>query len=149
VYDKQEELEIRIKYLVPDLPRIEKFEIGDWIDLRAAEDVVLKERESRLIPLGVAMQLPKGYEAQIAPRSGAFGNWGILQPNSPGIIDESYCGDGDEWKMSVFATREAVIPKGSRICHFRIVKKMPPVRFIEVSELANPDRGGFGSTGRT
>jgi dUTP pyrophosphatase len=94
------------------------------------------------------MQLPQGYEAHIAPRSSTFKNWGIIQVNSVGVIDESYCGDDDEWKMPVYATRDATIEKGDRICQFRIVEKQPMIEFNVVSHLDNENRGGFGSSGR-
>lgn len=139
-------MDIKIKYFT-DIPKIGKIKVGDWIDLRAAETLFMREGEHRLIPLGVAMQLPPGYEAHIAPRSSTFSKWGIIQPNSPGIVDESYCGNNDEWKMSALAMRDTKINKGDRICHFRIMPKMPHVEFIEVDDLGNEDRGGFGSTG--
>ncbi len=140
------EPEILIRYHA-DIPRIEKRENGDWIDLYAAEDVVLKAGEFALISLGVSMALPKGYEAHVAPRSSTFRRWGILQVNSVGIIDESYCGDGDIWRFPALAMRDTKIEKGDRICQFRIEKKMPPVRLTEVDKLSGNNRGGFGSTG--
>lgn len=142
------ELVIRIKYH-GDTPPIEKIAVGDWIDLRAAETVTLKAGEWRPISLGISMQLPEGYEAHILPRSSTFKRWGILLPNAMGIIDESYCGDNDIWHFGALAMRDTVIEKGDRICQFRIMEKMPPVRFDEVTVLGNRDRGGFGSTGHT
>jgi len=124
-----------------------KIDIGDWIDLCAAEEVVLVKGECKLISLGIAMQLPKGYEANVVPRSGTFKAFGILQTNSYGVIDEAYCGNEDEWFFSAYATRFAVIKKGDRICQFRINKKMEDVEFIEVENLNNKNRGGHGSTG--
>jgi dUTP pyrophosphatase len=103
--------------------------------------------EFTLIPLGVSMKLPEGYEAHLAPRSSTFKKWGLLQTNGVGVIDESYCGDGDEWCMPVFATRAVEIAKGDRICQFRIMQKMPPVEFVIVDHLTDENRGGFGSTG--
>lgn len=140
-------MEIRIKYFDPSLKRIEKIEKGDWIDLYASETIELNKGEQGLIPLGVAMQLPAGYEAHLAPRSSTFKKWGILVANSFGVIDESYCGDGDEWKLSAYATRHTVINKGDKICQFRIFEKQPEIIFKEVDKLNNEDRGGFGSTG--
>ena len=140
-------LVIKIKYFDPDLPKIEKIAIGDWIDLRAAADVKIAAGSHCLIPLGVAMQLPAGYEAHLAARSSTYKHWNIIQTNPPAIIDESYCGDNDQWFFSAIAMWTAIIHKGDRICHFRIVKKMPEVSFKEVAVLGNPDRGGFGSTG--
>ena len=121
---------------------------SDWIDLRAAEEVALKAGEFKLIPLGVAMALPEGYEAHLAPRSSTFKNYGILQTNSVGVVDWSYRGDNDEWKMPVYATRDVTIEKGARICQFRIVENQPKLNFVQVEHLDSPDRGGFGSTGK-
>lgn len=138
---------VKIKYHDSDIERVEKFPQGDWIDLRAAENVELKCFESALISLGVSMKLPEGYEAHIAPRSSTFKRWGVIQTNSIGVVDESYCGTNDIWKMPVIALRDTKINKGDRICQFRIVKKMEPVDFIEADTLEGVDRGGFGSTG--
>ena len=121
---------------------------SDWIDLRAAEEVALKAGEFKLIPLGVAMALPEGYEAHLAPRSSTFKNYGILQTNSIGVVDWSYRGDNDEWRMPVYATRDVTIEKGARICQFRIVENQPKLNFVRVEHLEGPDRGGFGSTGK-
>ena len=141
-------MKIRIRYFSDKIEKLRYIDgKSDWIDLRAAEDVTLKAGESAFIPLGVAMALPKGYEAHIAPRSGTFRNYGILQTNSVGVVDCSYCGDGDEWKMPVYATRDTVIRQGDRICQFRIMKNQPRIEFEECEELGGPSRGGFGSTG--
>ena len=120
---------------------------SDWIDLHAAEAVTLKAGEFRLIPLGVAIALPEGYEAHIVPRSSTFKNYGIVQTNSMGVVDYTYRGDGDQWRMPVYATRDVTIPKGARICQFRIVENQPALHFVKVETLGGPDRGGFGSTG--
>ena len=120
---------------------------SDWIDLHAAEEVTLKAGEFRLIPLGVAIALPEGYEAHIAPRSSTFRNFGILQTNSVGVVDQSYCGDNDEWKLPVYATRDVTIPCNARICQFRIMRNQPALEFVQVEHLQGTDRGGFGSTG--
>lgn len=140
-------LQIKIRYFDEGLNDVESIEIGDWIDLRAAVDIELKAWESALIPLGVAMKLPKGFEAHIAPRSSTFKNFGVIQTNGIGIVDESYCGDDDQWKMPVFAMRDTTIHKNDRICQFRIVEKQPRVSFLKVAHLSNRSRGGFGSTG--
>lgn len=139
--------QIKIKYLRPVKP-IEIKEKGDWHDLRAAKRVVLETGQYALVPLGVAMQLPEGYEAHVCPRSSTFKTWKIIQANTMGIIDNSYCGDNDEWHMPVYATEHTEINVNDRICQFRIVKKQPPIVFIEVDHLDNPDRGGIGSTGK-
>ena len=138
---------IRIRYLCEDLPPVAAAPGGDWVDLRAAEDIEMKAGEFRLIPLGVAMQLPEGYEAHIAPRSSTFRNFGLIQTNSVGVVDGSYCGDHDEWKAPMLATRDVTIRKGDRICQFRIMKNQPELVFETVEHLEGEDRGGFGSTG--
>ena len=138
---------IKIKYL-KDIQKIERFNVGDWIDLRAAETVVMKAGEYRMIPLGVAMELPKGYEAIIAPRSSTFKKYGIILANSIGIIDEAYKGDNDEWNFLAYATRNTKIHKNERICQFRIIQHQPLIHLQEVDSLGNDDRGGIGSTGR-
>lgn len=134
---------IKIKYL-PGSPQLEILDKGDWIDLYTYEDVSLKPGESARINLGVAMKLPDGYEAHVAPRSSTFKRWGILQTNSVAVIDNSYCGDDDLWLYPVFATQPVVIPKGTRLCQFRIVEKQPKINFITVDKLGEENRGGFG-----
>lgn len=140
-------MKIQIKYHNDDIPKIKKFEYGDLIDLYAAETVELKEGESALISLGVSMRLPKGYKANVYPRSSTFKNWGVLQCNSVGQIDNSYSGTNDIWKYPVYATRDTIINRGDRICQFEIVPAMPDVEIEEVEYLDDKDRGGFGSTG--
>ena len=140
-------MEIKIKYHNTEMTRIEKIHQGDWIDLRAAEDAEMKAGEFRIISLGVSMKLPEGCEAHIVPRSSTFKKWGILQVNSMGVIDNSYCGDNDVWGFPALAMRDTVIRKGDRICQFRIQRVMEPVELVEVEHLDAPDRGGFGSTG--
>lgn len=138
---------IKIKY-VRDIEKIKPLEVGDWIDLRAAEDVTMKAGEYKAIPLGVAMELPKGYEALVAPRSSTFKKYGVLLANSIGVIDESFKGDGDEWHFLAYAVRDTFIPKNERICQFRIIRHQPKIGLCEVESLGNADRGGIGSTGR-
>lgn len=140
---------IKIKYHDNALQELCKIEgdKSDWVDLRSAETVEMKQGEYRLISLGVSMQLPEGYEAHVAPRSSTFKNFGIILANSVGVIDESYCGDNDIWKFPAIALRDTKIYKGDRICQFRIMKKMPEITFVEVETLGNIDRGGLGSTG--
>ena len=138
---------IKIKYFTDKIDKIEKIDKGDWIDLRAAETIELKAGEFKLIPLGVAMQLPEGYEAHVAPRSSTFKNFGVIQCNSIGIIDESYCGNNDQWLFPAYALRDTVINVNDRICQFRIMKKQPQINFEIVECLENEDRGGIGSTG--
>lgn len=144
---KDRAMEIKIKYHNSELEKLRSLTIGDWIDLRAAERVELKAGEFRLISLGVSMKLPEGYEAHIAPRSSSFTKWGFLQVNSVGVVDNSYAGTNDIWKLPVYATRDAVIEVNDRICQFRIMERMPQIVFTEVDALDDADRGGFGSTG--
>jgi len=141
-------MEILVKYHDKDLGKIEKFPVGDWIDLRSAETVDMEAGEFRLISLGVSMKLPEGYEAHMVPRSSTFKKWGVLQTNSMGVIDESYCGDNDVWKFPALAMRQTTIFKGDRICQFRIMPKMGELKFKETDHLTDKDRGGFGSTGK-
>lgn len=146
-------LQIKIKY-EKGAKRLEKIEKGDWIDVYANEEVRLKEGQFAVISLGFACQLPEGYEAHLAPRSSTFKKWGIVETNGFGVIDESYCGDDDIWKMPVYCIEAkdsnhitTTIHKGDKIGQFRIIEKMPPVEFVEVDSLGNENRGGFGSTG--
>lgn len=141
-------LNVDVIYHNPNMPKLEKIDKGDWIDLRASVGGSFKRGDFALIDLGVSMRLPDGYEAHIAPRSSTFKNWGIIQTNSIGVVDNSYSGTNDVWKMPCFFTRDTVIEPNDRICQFRIVKKMEPVFFTEVTELNSTDRGGFGSSGR-
>ena len=140
-------MDIKIKYHANIMP-LEMSEKGDWCDLRAAEDVTLKPGESKLISLGISMQLPEGYEAVIVPRSSTFKNWGVIQANHCGVIDNSYCGNNDVWKFPAIATRYTIIQRNDRICQFRIQKKMDKINFVVVDHLDGEDRGGFGSTGK-
>lgn len=140
---------IKIKYFSDKIDKLEY--IGgksDWIDLRASEEVTLKKGEFTLIPLGVGMKLPEGYEAHVVPRSSTFKNFGIIQTNHMGVIDGSYCGDNDMWRMPVLAVRDTQIHVNDRICQFRIMKNQPEINFDEVKHLEETDRGGFGSTGK-
>lgn len=140
---------IKIKYVDPTMPKLEYIdgEKSDWIDLRSAETVTMEPGDFKIISLGVAMELPEGYEAHILPRSSTFKKFGIILSNSEGIIDHSYCGDKDIWGFPAIALRPTTIYRGDRICQFRIVKKQPQVKFEEVESLGNDNRGGFGSTG--
>ena len=140
-------MEIKVRYHA-DIDPLEKTENGDWIDLRVAEDVELKAGEFKIISLGVSMKLPDGYEAVVIPRSSTFKHWGVIQTNHFGLIDNSYCGDTDIWKFPALATRDVVIEKNSRICQFRIQKKMEDVTLTTVDRLEGADRGGFGSSGK-
>lgn len=138
---------IELKYF-SDIEKIKKVDNGDWIDLRSAIDIELKKNEFKLIPLGVGMKLPEGYEAHIVPRSSTYKNFGIIQTNHQAVIDESYSGDNDQWFYPAYALRDTVIHKNDRICQFRIVEKQPEICFKEVNHLSDIDRGGIGSSGK-
>lgn len=168
-------IDINIKYFdTPEQPvkRLQIIQKGDWIDLYAAKTVwvpyltnqtlngfaIKHPLKPTLIPLGIGMQLPENYEAHLLPRSSTFKNWGIIQTNHMGVIDNSYCGDNDQWMMAAYCiaphdvneeTHElgTWIHAGDKICQFRIVERMPNINFFEVDHLADHDRGGFGSTG--
>ena len=140
------DLTIDIKYL-PNAHPLEKIEVGSWIDLYTYEETTIKQGEQKYINLGVAMKLPEGYEAIMAPRSSTFKNWGITQTNSIGVIDSSYCGDNDIWMFPAHATKTVTIPAGTRICQFRIQEEQPTIKFNVVESLGTEDRGGLGSTG--
>ena len=142
-------MKIKVRYLNKEIERLRYVDgKSDWIDLRAAEEVSMKAGEFRAIPLGIAMELPAGYEAHVVPRSSTFKNFGIISTNSMGIIDESYCGDNDQWFFPAYALRDTVIHVNDRICQFRIEKHQPALEFIETESLGHEDRGGHGSTGK-
>ena len=140
---------IKIKYFDKEIDKLEYINGGksNWIDLRSAETVHLKKGEFRLIPLGVGMKLPDGYEANIVPRSSTYKNFKILQTNCFAVIDNSYSGDTDQWMLPVIAMEDTVINKNDRICQFRINKIQPEIGFEEVEHLDEVSRGSFGSTG--
>ena len=145
---EQKQQTIRIKYHTDRIERLTY--IGgksDWIDLRSAEDVDMKKGDFRLIDLGVSVQLPAGYEMLIAARSSTFKNYGLIQTNAVGIVDESYCADEDHLEWPCYATRDTCVRVNDRICQFRIIEHQPAVSFEEVETLGNRARGGFGSTG--
>ena len=141
--------QIKIKYFTDKIEKLAYIDgKSDWIDLRASEEVTLKQGEFALVPLGVAMELPKGYEAHIVPRSSTYKNFGVIQANHCGVVDGSYCGDNDMWSMPVIAMRDTQIHVNDRICQFRIMKNQPEILFEEVEHLEGKDRGGFGTTGK-
>lgn len=141
--------QIKIKYFTDKIDKLAYIDgKSDWIDLRASEEVTLKQGEFALVPLGVAMELPKGYEAHIVPRSSTYKNFGVIQANHCGVVDGSYCGDNDMWSMPVIAMRDTQIHVNDRICQFRIMKNQPEILFEEVEHLEGKDRGGFGTTGK-
>lgn len=139
---------IKIKYHSDEIDKLTYIDgKSDWIDLRAAERYHLMKGDFVLINLGVSMKIPDGYEAIIVPRSSTFKNYGLIQTNSEGVIDNSYAGDDDIWRLPVYATRETTININDRICQFRIQKNQPRIVFDEVEHLGGSNRGGFGSTG--
>jgi dUTP pyrophosphatase len=139
-------MKVKVKYM-PDVERLESTVLGDWIDLHVAKSFSIKAGDFGVLPLGVAMQLPWGYEAIVVPRSSTFKRYGLIMTNSIGVIDESYCGDADFWGFPFYATRDVELIKNTRIAQFRIIKHQPELTFITVDSLRNPSRGGFGSTG--
>lgn len=149
--DEPEELEIKVKYFNENQPRLEKITVGDWIDLSVRVGVhISSKNDVTMIPLGIGMILPEGYEAHILPRSSTAKQYGIVMANSMGIVDNSYSGNEDEWKFPAIAINDehsTFIPTGARIAQFRIVKNQPPIRFTTVEKLNDVSRGGFGSTG--
>lgn len=141
-------IDVKIKYFSDDINKLEYIDgKSDMIDLRAAKDVTVKAGDFVMIPLGVAMELPNGFEAHIYPRSSTYKNFGLTQANSVGVIDNSYCGNNDQWMYPAIASRDVTIHKNDRICQFRIVRNQPEINFCEVKELKGKDRNGFGSTG--
>lgn len=139
---------IKVKYHDPEMPRIERLQQGDWIDLVNVEDINLKCGEWGMFSLGVSIELPAGYEAHVVPRSSTFKKWGVIQVNSIGIVDNSFCGEDDVWQWLILApTKDVHIPKYTRVCQFRIIKNQPSFPIIEVKHLKNDIRGGIGSTG--
>lgn len=161
-------MKIRIKYF-EGATKLKKIVKGNWIDVYANKDVFVKEGTRAMIPLGFALELPKGWEAHIAPRSSTFKTWGIIQTNSVGVVDDTYIGDNDQWHMPVYCLqgkndekgvevsedslaterecRGTWIKKGDKIGQFRIMEVMPEIEFEEVEYFGNDDRGGFGTTG--
>ena len=139
-------MELLVKYHA-DIEELQQVEGSDWIDLRAAEDVTMEPGDFKLISLGVSIKLPEGYEAHVVPRSSTFKNFGVIQSNHMGLIDESYCGDSDIWRFPAYALRHTEIHKNDRICQFRIMKKQPKIEFKIVDKMLDKDRGGLGSTG--
>ena len=141
-------LELKIKYFT-DIEPIKFIENkSDWYDLRSAEDVEMKAGEFKLIKLGIGIALPAGFEAIIAPRSSTYKNYGVIQANSIGVVDESYCGDNDQWMFAAIALRDTIIHKNDRICQFRIFEHQPTHIIKTVEKLGDTDRGAFGSTGK-
>lgn len=128
-------------------PQITQEEYGGCIDLYNYEGVELKAGEFKLIDLGIAMQLPPGFDAILIPRSSTFKKYGLLLVNSPGYIDHTYCGSEDWWFAPAYATRDVSIPAGTRCFQFRLIKQQPQLYIQSVDSLGEINRGGCGSTG--
>ncbi|MDO4488324.1 MAG: deoxyuridine 5'-triphosphate nucleotidohydrolase [Eubacteriales bacterium] len=144
-----ENVTLKIKYHSDQIDKLTYIDgKSDWIDLRAAKRYELKRGDWVLIRLGVSIALPEGYEAHVVPRSSTFKTWGLLQTNSCGVIDNTYCGDDDEWMVPMLATRDTVVEINDRVCQFRIMKNQPVITFDEVEHLDGKSRGGFGTTGK-
>lgn len=144
-------MKLRVKYL-QDATRMNKITKGNWIDVYAYQDIFVPEGGRAMINLGFALELPKGWEGHLAPRSSTFKTWGIIQTNSVGVVDDTYIGDNDIWHMPVYCLQAkdengTWIRKGDKIGQFRIMEVMPEIEFEEVESFGNADRNGFGSTG--
>lgn len=144
-------MKIKIKYL-PEAKRMEKITKGNWIDVYAYQDIFVPVNDRAMVPLGFALELPKGWEGHLAPRSSTFKTWGLIQTNSVGVVDDTYIGDNDQWHIPVYCLQAkdengTWIKKGDKIGQFRIMEVMPEIEFEEVEFFGNQDRGGFGSTG--
>lgn len=148
-------MKIRIKYF-DGATKLKKIEKGNWIDVYSRKDIFIMQDEREMIPLGFALELPKGYEGHLAPRSSTFKTWGVIQTNSVGVVDDTYIGDNDEWHMPVYCLEPkdkfgyqlgTWIHKGDKIGQIRIMEVQPDFELVEVDSFGNEDRGGFGSTG--
>jgi dUTP pyrophosphatase len=148
-------MKIRVKYF-DGATKLQKIEKGNWIDVYANKDIFVEVNERAMVPLGFALELPKGWEGHLAPRSSTFKTWGIIQTNSVGVVDDTYIGDNDQWHMPVYCLqgkdekdgiKGTWIRKGDKVGQFRIMEVMPSIEFEEVESFGNAERGGFGSTG--
>ena len=140
-------VKIKIKYHTEFDKPIQRIENGDWIDLKSAITYEYKKGDFFLINLGVSMELPKGYEALLLPRSSTFKKYGLIVVNSAGLIDNMYNSDDDCWMLPVYALRDGCVEKNDRVAQFRILENQPKIEFEVVEHLNNKPRGGFGSTG--
>lgn len=144
-------MDIKIKYFGENPIKIKDIEQGDWIDLPLQQNLNIIGEPFKLVPLGIAMELPKGYEAHVVPRSSTFKHWGLIQTNGMGVIDESYNGPDDQWFWPCFIlsnkTQHNFVPRGTRLCQFRIIKKQPKIVLKEDDLAGNDNRDGHGSTG--
>ena len=140
-------MDIFVKYLTDEIDQVSQAHPGEWIDLRSSKLIALRKGDFTLIPLGVIISVPSGYESILVPRSSTFKKYGIIQTNGIGVIDHLYCGPNDEWKMPVYATRDTVIPANTRICQFRIIPSQEVTIRTVNDVMQTKSRGGFGSTG--
>lgn len=138
--------QILVKYHNKEMTKIQFNEKGNFFDLRASQRYEIKKGEFKLIDLGVSIKLPEGYWGQVVPRSSLYKNHHLIQTNSFGVIDTTYCGEKDHWMLPVLAIEDTVIEFDERICQFRIVKDNP-FTIKEVEEMTDKDRGGFGTSG--
>lgn len=158
-------LKMKIRYF-EGATKLQKISKGNWIDVYSNKDVFVEKNTRAMIPLGFALELPKGWEGHLAPRSSTFKSWGIIQTNHVGIVDDSYVGNEDQWHMPVYCldpkdkieeevkgseykkvTYGTWIRKGDKIGQFRVMEVMPEIEFEEVDFLTGENRGGFGTTG--
>lgn len=162
ILKSSKKMKVKIK-AAKGVKKLEIIKKGDWIDLYANEKVHLSNRgpsKITYIPLGVCMELPKGFEAHVLARSSTPKKFGFIVANSMGIIDNSYCGNDDEWKVPALPIRNTVIEKGDKIAQFRIVLSQKAtmwqkikwlfssgIKLEYVETLSNKSRGGFGTTG--
>ena len=141
-------LVIDVKYHAAIDP-LQQIKVGDAIDVRAAEDVDLDFLGVKRVSLGFSCKLPEGYIAILSPRSSLFSEHFVIQTNSIGIIDNSYCGNNDVWCMELVCLKAHThISKNERIGQFLVIHKPPKAKFHTVDDLETEDRGGYGSTGR-
>lgn len=159
---------IEVKYFDKEIDKLEITEVGDWVDLRVRDVVKQKDKKSIYdsktdsfsyqpftffkIYLNVAIKLPEGHEALVSPRGSMFKHTGLIQTNSPGVVDNTYCGNDDEWFIPCFSLTPGTIKKNQRICQFKIFPTMKStinnLSFKEVDNLGHKSRGGHGSTGK-
>lgn len=138
---------LKVMYHNPHLTELSKSDTGNFIDLRSSKRYDIKKGDFLMIDLGISAEVENGFWVEIVPRSSLFKNHGLIQTNSVGVIDTSYCGEDDVWMMPVYATRDTVIDFNERVCQFRVVPDIY-VDIETVDHLNNDSRGGFGSTGR-
>lgn len=135
-----------VDWMVTDVNELD--DSGDIINVGSKEIFQYFKGDILLLGLGIAMDIPEGYEALVVPRSSTFKHWGFIQTNGVGVIDNSFAGDNDEWGMMVLALKNGCIERHSRVCQFRVIENQPTLNLHEVPTLNNKSRGGFGTSGR-